>query len=163
MAKADASEAILVAAQGAEVDKRESLQVILARLDASKSQTLLSGQWLEEMEMEICRSKGNFFQTSGHLPHRDLDSWEQQKAIMPERSWSQSAMSCVRSTMGRSVLSHGDLQDGHPHGAHRRGVPDRGICKILFAWADGMVFLFPCGRAVVDRLTSHRREQAAAP
>ncbi|CAK9013322.1 unnamed protein product [Durusdinium trenchii] len=48
MAKADASEAILVAAQGAEVDKRESLQVILARLDASKSQTLLSGQWLEE-------------------------------------------------------------------------------------------------------------------
>lgn len=146
MAKADASEAILVAAQGAEVDKRESLQVILARLDASKSQTLLSGQWLEEpCQMASdgfthCRtvksrqvrravhpkpfgpgrSKGNFFQTSGHLPHRDLDSWEQQKAIMPERSWSQSAMTFVRSTMGRSVLSHGDLQDGHPHGAHRR-------------------------------------------
>lgn len=35
-------------------------------------------------------------------------------------------------------------------------VEARGICKILFAWADGMVFLFPCGRAVVDRHVAWR-------
>jgi len=116
------AEALATAALGAEADKSEPLEVILSRLDESKRQTLLPGQFPSEAcELSACavsrmprrqagsglglarhpkpfspaRTTGGAFLSSGHLPQRDLTSWEQQKAIMPERSWSQSAMTCV--------------------------------------------------------------------
>lgn len=49
------------------------------------------------------------------------------------------------------VLLHFDRHRDRSH-----FVETRGICKILFAWADGMVFLFPCGRALVDRHVAWR-------
>ncbi|CAE7898169.1 unnamed protein product [Symbiodinium necroappetens] len=117
------AEALATAALGAEADKSEPLEVILSRLDESKRQTLLPGQFpMEAGEVSAfavsrmprrqiagsgpglarhpkpfspARTTGGAFLSSGHLPQRDLTSWEQQKAIMPERSWSQSAITCV--------------------------------------------------------------------
>ncbi|CAE7225336.1 unnamed protein product [Symbiodinium pilosum] len=125
------AEALAVAALGAEADKTESLEVILSRLDASKHETLLPGQCSEVFDSSAfavartsqrtrrtgglaqhpkpfspARTTGGAFLGAGHLPHRDLTSWEQQKAIMPERSWSQSAMTCVmRSGLSMSAPS----------------------------------------------------------
>lgn len=117
------AEALATAALGAEADKSEPLEVILSRLDESKRQTLLPGQFPAEAgevsafavsrmprrqiagsgpglarhpkPFSPARTTGGAFLSSGHLPQRDLTSWEQQKAIMPERSWSQSAITCV--------------------------------------------------------------------
>jgi hypothetical protein len=41
------------------------------------------------------KATGSFFSAVGNLKQRDLTSWEQQKTIMPERSWSTSATTCV--------------------------------------------------------------------
>lgn len=41
------------------------------------------------------RAVGGSFQGSNQLPHRDLTSWEQQRAVMPERSWGISSATCV--------------------------------------------------------------------
>eukprot|EP00927_Polykrikos_kofoidii_P065866 TRINITY_DN61585_c0_g1_i1.p1 TRINITY_DN61585_c0_g1~~TRINITY_DN61585_c0_g1_i1.p1 ORF type:complete len:408 (+),score=56.07 TRINITY_DN61585_c0_g1_i1:165-1388(+) len=44
------------------------------------------------------RGKGDFFGSPGSLPRKDLTSWEQERAICPERSWSRSSMTCVSKT-----------------------------------------------------------------
>eukprot|EP00434_Breviolum_minutum_P034326 symbB.v1.2.030377.t1/scaffold3415.1/size57235/3 len=76
------------------------------------------------------RSHGTFFQSSpGLLPYRDLTIWEQHKATTPERSWSQSAITCV-SPLGQCLAS---AFPQHPF--QETGVPPRsGGQKSLFAF-----------------------------
>mmetsp|Transcript_53117 Transcript_53117/g.119225 ORF Transcript_53117/g.119225 Transcript_53117/m.119225 type:complete len:256 (-) Transcript_53117:113-880(-) len=141
---ADVAEALAVAALGAEADKVEPLEVILARLDASKQPTLLPGQFYSEEESALAKARtsqrtrlrssglafhpkpfsparttGGCFRSAGNLPQRDLTSWEQQKAITPERSWSQSAMTCVVHE-GPAILATSSpkrMAQSHGHGA----------------------------------------------
>eukprot|EP00930_Biecheleria_cincta_P034197 TRINITY_DN23647_c0_g1_i1.p1 TRINITY_DN23647_c0_g1~~TRINITY_DN23647_c0_g1_i1.p1 ORF type:complete len:352 (+),score=54.85 TRINITY_DN23647_c0_g1_i1:40-1056(+) len=53
------------------------------------------------------RAVGGSFQGSGQLPHRDLTSWEQQRAVMPQRSWGISAAACVARPGGLRAASPG--------------------------------------------------------
>eukprot|EP00931_Biecheleriopsis_adriatica_P110652 TRINITY_DN84942_c0_g1_i1.p1 TRINITY_DN84942_c0_g1~~TRINITY_DN84942_c0_g1_i1.p1 ORF type:complete len:350 (-),score=42.34 TRINITY_DN84942_c0_g1_i1:50-1099(-) len=152
-----AAAAIAAAGWGAEADKNEPLEVIMARLDASKDpRTLLPGDHFfadtspgllaAEAARSPCstfssqspprrrmqasaqvrhpkpfgpsRAVGGSFQSSGQLPHRDLTSWEQEKAVMPERSWGPSAMSCVvKAGMATTSLPASPLRRSAIHDA----------------------------------------------
>lgn len=138
-----AEDAIATASFGAEADKAESLQVIMARLDASRDPSSASDyslspaatgfefaepasawspprrrppQRAEAVRPAVhakpfgpTRAVGSSFQGSGQLPHRDLNSWEQQRAVMPQRSWGISSSTCVARAGGLGATNPGPV------------------------------------------------------